>query len=212
VAKKKLNILITAGGTREYIDPVRYISNASTGKMGYALARAAIKAGYEVTLVSAPTALEPPAGVKVIDVVTSVQMFKAVKGEFAECDCLIMAAAVSDYKPVTSSVTKMKKDQKEMTLKLEPTKDILKWAGQNKKKHQLVVGFALDDKNLLKNAEKKLINKNLDMIVANEPGAIAADTSTIHIKTPGTDWQSLPNETKTASALAIIKQMEALVM
>lgn len=212
MAKKKLNILITAGGTREYIDPVRYISNASSGKMGYALARVAIKAGHKVTLITAPTTLKKPAGAKVIDVVTSGQMLKTVKAEFDKCDCLIMAAAVSDYKPTTSSATKIKKDQAEMILKLKPTQDILKWAGQNKKKHQLVVGFALEDKKLLKNAEKKLKVKNLDMIVANEPTAIAADTSTVHIKTSSDDWQTLPDKTKTASAAKIIKCVETLAM
>jgi phosphopantothenoylcysteine decarboxylase/phosphopantothenate--cysteine ligase len=212
VAKKKLHILITAGGTREYIDPVRYISNASTGKMGYALARAAVKAGHTVTLVTAPTPLKPPAGAKVIDVVTSGQMLKTVKAEFDRCDCLIMAAAVSDYKPATSSAYKIKKEQAEMILKLMPTQDILKWAGQHKKKHQIVVGFALEDKDVFQNAEKKLADKHLDMIVANEPAAIAADTSTIHIKTPDTDWQTFENIRKSASAASIIKRIEAMIL
>ena len=209
MAKKKLNILITAGGTREYIDPVRYISNASTGKMGYALAQAAVKAGHTVTLITAPTTLRPPAKAKVIDVVTSGQMLKTVKAEFARCDCLIMAAAVSDYKPATSSAHKIKKNQREMILKLVPTKDILKWAGKNKT-HQIVVGFALEDKNLLKNAEKKLNAKNLDMIVANDPTAIATDKSIIHIKTKDNDWQSFEKITKTASATRIMKIIEAM--
>ena len=212
MAEKKRNILITAGGTREYIDPVRYISNASTGKMGYALARAAIKAGYAVTLITAPTSLKPPKGAKVIDVVTSDDMFKAVKSEFAKCDVLIMAAAVSDYKPAKISQSKIKKEQTVLSLNLKPTQDILKWAGRNKKKCQTLVGFALEDKDLLKNAEKKLKSKKLDMIVANEPSAIAADKSTIHIKTLDDDWQTLPNKTKATSAAAIIKGIETLVL
>ena len=207
MAKKKLNILITAGGTREYIDPVRYISNASSGRMGYAIARAAIRAGHAVTLISAPTSLKPPKGTNVIHVVTSEDMFRAVKTEFAVCDCLIMAAAVSDYKPAVHSKTKIKKEQTVLSLNLKPTQDILKWAGQNKKKGQILVGFALEDKNLLENAKKKLKSKNLDMIVANEPTAIGSDTSTVHIKTTTADWQIHKDLTKTASAKHIFNQI-----
>ena len=105
------NILITAGGTREYLDPVRFISNASSGRMGFALARAAANAGHKVTLITANTTLKCPVGVKVVEVVTSDDMFKAVKAEFEKCDCLIMAAAVSDYKPALTSKTKLKKEQ-----------------------------------------------------------------------------------------------------
>ena len=97
VKKPKLNILITAGGTREYIDPVRFLSNASSGRMGYALARAAVRAGHKVTLIAAPTALRPPVKARILSAVTSEDMFKAVRSEFGRCDCLIMAAAVSDY-------------------------------------------------------------------------------------------------------------------
>lgn len=210
MAKKKLNILITAGGTREYIDPVRFISNASSGKMGYALAQTAIKAGHKVTLISANASLKPPSGAKVIEVVTSGQMLKTVMAEFPMCDCLIMAAAVSDYKPATSCAHKIKKDQAEMVLKLKPTKDILQWAGRHKK-GQILVGFALEDKNVLHHAEKKMKAKNLDMVVANEPAAIGADISTIHIKTKGADWQTLPDKTKRSSAAAILKKLEWII-
>ena len=129
-----MNFLITAGGTREYIDPVRFISNASSGKMGYALAAAAINAGHSVTLITAPTNLLPPKGAKTVAVETSAEMFAAVKKYFAKCDCLIMAAAVSDYAPVKTSKTKIKKSDTVLTIKLKPTTDILKWAGQHKKK------------------------------------------------------------------------------
>ena len=199
-----MKILITAGGTREYLDPVRFLSNASSGKMGYALARAAVNAGHNVTLIAANTTLKPPAGTTVIDVVTSDDMFKAVKGEFENCDCLIMAAAVSDYKPAAQSKTKLKKELSVLSLNLKPTKDILKWAGRHKKKEQRLVGFALEDNNLFENAEKKLKSKKLDMIVANEPSAIGADRSTLHIKTQSDDWQTFENVTKTASAKRII--------
>ena len=210
MAKTKLNILITAGGTREYIDPVRFISNASSGKMGFALAKAAVKAGHNVTLVAANTNLKAPKGVTVVDVVSSDQMFEAVRSKFPNCDCLIMAAAVSDYKPAVDSKTKIKKEQVDMTLTLKPTRDILKWAGKNKISSQIVVGFALEDKNLLKNAEKKIASKNLDMIVANEPAAIGSDKSTIHIKTKTGNWLTLENITKDTSARQILRQAEAL--
>jgi phosphopantothenoylcysteine synthetase/decarboxylase len=207
MAKKKLNILITAGGTREYIDPVRYISNASSGRMGYTIARAAIKAGYAVTLITAPTSLRPPKEAKIINVVTSDNMFKAVKAEFAKCDVLIMAAAGYDYKHAKQSGTKIKKEQTVLSLTLKPTTDILKWAGRNKRKGQTVVGFALEDKNVLENAEKKMKAKNLDMIVANAPAAIGADKSTIHIKTKTGDWTTYENLSKTTSAKWILNEI-----
>ena len=210
MAKKKLNIVITAGGTREYIDPVRFISNASSGKMGYAIARAALKAGHKVTLISANTRLPRPKNIRIIEVVTSDDMFKAVKAEYEKCDGLIMAAAVSDYKPAAGSKTKIKKDQVVLSLDLKPTRDILKWAGRNKKKGQTLVGFALEDTNLLENAEKKLKSKKLDMIIANEPTAIGSDKSTIHIKTKTTDWQTFENVTKSTSAKNILKSIDEL--
>ena len=207
MAITKLNILITAGGTREFIDPVRFIANASTGRMGYALARAVIKAGHAVTLITTPTTLRPPKEATVIDVVTSDEMFKAVKGQFEKCDCLIMAAAVSDYKPAASSKTKIKKEQALLRLDLKPTRDILKWAGRNKRKSQAVVGFALEDTNILANAERKLKSKKLDMIVANTPAAIGAERSTLHIKTKTTDWQTYNNISKTTSARQILNKI-----
>ena len=210
MAKKRFNILITAGGTREYIDPVRFISNASSGRMGYALARAAIKAGHKVTLISANIQLPKPKTVSLIEVVTSDEMFKAVKVEFEKCNCLIMAAAVSDYKPVTSSQTKIKKEQSVLSLNLKPTKDILKWASRNKKSRQILVGFALEDTNLLENAEKKLKAKKLDMIVANEPAAIGSEKSTIHIKTKTAGWHRYENISKAISAKRIIEQLGSL--
>ena len=126
-----MRILITAGGTCEYIDPVRFISNASSGKMGYALARAALKAGHKVTLITTPTDQKPPSAAKLVNVETAAQMFEAVKKHFSRCDCLIMAAAVADYTPVSPARTKKKKTGKSMTIKLKPTTDILKWAGDD---------------------------------------------------------------------------------
>jgi phosphopantothenoylcysteine decarboxylase/phosphopantothenate--cysteine ligase len=204
-----MHFLITAGGTREYIDPVRFISNSSSGKMGYAIATTAAQAGHKVILISA-SYIQPPIGIDFVGVDSAKEMFEAVKKFFTKCDCLVMAAAISDYTPVRASKTKIKKGRSELTLKLKPTKDILSWAGKNKKKSQLIVGFALEDKALRRNAEKKLKEKNLDMIVANTPDAIAADKSTVHIKTPGSKWLKIENKKKTTISkkiIALIKSM-----
>jgi phosphopantothenoylcysteine decarboxylase/phosphopantothenate--cysteine ligase len=200
-----MRILITAGGTREYIDPVRFISNASSGKMGYALARAALKAGHKVTLITAPTVKKPPSEVRLVKAETAAQMFETVKKHFVRCDCLIMAAAVADYTPAHPAKTKMKKTDKSITLKLKPTPDILKWAASHKKKTQIVVGFALEDKAIRAHAQKKLQDKNLDMIIANSPAAIGADKSSFQIKCPNSSWLDIQNATKFATAKKIIQ-------
>jgi len=205
-----MRILITAGGTREYIDPVRFISNASSGRMGYALARAALKAGHKVTLIAAPTSQKPPEAVKLVKVETAAQMFEAVKKHLEPCDCLIMAAAVADYTPARQARAKIKKTAESMTIKLRPTTDILKWAGKNKKKNQFVVGFALEDGNIRERAEKKLKDKNLDMIVANTPAAIGADKSNVQIKIPNSSWLEIQNATKITTAKTIIRMLEKL--
>jgi len=209
-----MRILITAGGTREYIDPVRFISNASSGRMGYALARAALRAGHKVTLVTAPTALKAPAGAKVVRVQTAAEMFKAVKSHFPKCDCLIMAAAVSDYTPARPSKTKIKKQAGRMTLELKPTPDILKWAGRQRRvgyahhRPKIVVGFALEDRDLRANAERKMREKHLDMIIANTPGTIGARRSTVHIKTTGSEWVQVSEASKIVIAKRIISLIE----
>jgi phosphopantothenoylcysteine decarboxylase / phosphopantothenate---cysteine ligase len=206
-----MNFLITAGGTREYIDPVRFISNASSGKMGYALASAAIKAGHSVTLITAPTNLTPPEGAKVINVETSAEMFVAVKRYFGKCDCLIMAAAVSDYAPLKISKTKIKKSDTVLTIKLKPTTDILKWAGQHKK-NQVVVGFALEDKDIKNRAAKKLTQKNLDMIIANTPAAIGAKKSLVQILSADGKWTTLPLSNKVSLAKKIIRMVAQSIL
>ena len=198
-----MHFLITAGGTREYIDPVRFISNASSGRMGCALARAAQKAGHRVTLISASD-LQPPVGVEFVGVDSAAEMFKAVKNFFAKCDCLIMAAAVADYTPVRTAKAKIKKEDKSLTIELKPTTDILKWAGRHKKKKQIVVGFALEDKAIRTRAEKKLKEKSLDMIIANTPAAIGADKSTVEIKIRERKWLKLPKASKATIAQKII--------
>ena len=213
-----MHILITAGGTREYIDPVRFISNASSGKMGCALARAAIKAGHEVTLITAPMTQCPPDRAMVVNVETTTEMFEAVKKYFTRCDCLIMAAAVADYTPVRSATSKLKKNDQPLTIKLKPTPDILKWAGKNKKvnrnreegKRKIVVGFALEDKAVRARAEKKLREKNIDMIVANSPAAIGTERSDVHIRTADSEWIKLEDSTKAATARTIVRLAEKL--
>jgi phosphopantothenoylcysteine synthetase/decarboxylase len=206
-----MRILITAGGTREYIDPVRFISNASSGRMGYALVRAALRAGHKVTFITAPTTQRLPSGAKVVEVETAAQMFEAVKKGFEICNCLIMAAAVSDYTPARTAKTKIKKSNQSLILKLKPTADILKWAGKHKRKKQIVVGFALEDKNLRQNAEIKLKEKNLDMIVANTSDAIGAEKSTVQIKTPDCEWLKLPTTRKITIAAQIIRKIESIL-
>jgi phosphopantothenoylcysteine decarboxylase/phosphopantothenate--cysteine ligase len=204
-----MRIVITAGGTREYIDPVRFISNASSGRMGYALAHAALAAGHEVTLITAPTAQEPPSEAKTVKAETAARMFEAVKKHFRRCDCLIMAAAVADYTPVRPASTKLKKTGRNLTIKLKPTRDILKWTGEQKR-NQIVVGFALEDKALRARAEKKLHEKNLDMIVANSPAAIGSGKSTVQFKTPGSAWVKIENAAKSTTAGKIIALVEEL--
>ncbi|MBN1391385.1 MAG: phosphopantothenoylcysteine decarboxylase [Sedimentisphaerales bacterium] len=199
-----MHFLITAGGTREYIDPVRFISNASSGKMGCALAAAVIKAGHKVTIISASD-LQPPVGADFIGVDSAAEMFAAVKKFFAKCDCLIMAAAVSDYTPIKKSKTKIQKSDRNLVIKLKPTTDILKWAGKHKNKNQFIVGFALEDKNLRRNAEKKLKEKHLDMIIANSPSAIGADEINADIKVPDKNWLKIRGQSKKAVAERIIR-------
>ena len=160
--------LISAGPTREWIDPVRFLSNPSSGKMGYALARAAVDRGMQVTLVSGPTALKAPAGAEVLYVETAREMQEAMSQRFAKADLIIMSAAVSDHRPETRSKQKQKKEQMRMTLDLVANPDILMELGKQKKNGQTLVGFAAETENLLPNARRKLREKNLDWIVAND--------------------------------------------
>lgn len=163
-----MNCLISAGPTREWIDPVRFLSNPSSGKMGYALARAAVDRGMQVTLVSGPTALKAPAGAEVLYVESAREMQEAMSQRFAKADLIIMTAAVSDHRPETRSKQKQKKEQMRMTLDLVANPDILMELGKQKKNGQTLVGFAAETENLLPNARRKLREKNLDWIVAND--------------------------------------------
>ncbi len=181
------NILVTAGPTKEKIDPVRYISNHSTGKMGYAIAKAAVNRGANVTLVSGTRVLPEIPFVKTVYIDTAEDMFNEVTENSATYDIIIKAAAVADYRPADTSSHKIKKSDDNFEMKLERTRDILKHLGENKVKGQLLCGFSMETENLLENSKKKLNSKNLDMIVANnllEKGAgFAHDTNKVTIIT-----------------------------
>jgi phosphopantothenoylcysteine decarboxylase/phosphopantothenate--cysteine ligase len=187
---------------------VRFISNASSGKMGYELARSAILAGHNVTLITAPTNLDAPKKAGVVKVESARDMFKAVKDKFGGCDCLIMTAAVSDYTPAKRALHKMKKSPGEITLKLKPTQDILKWAGTHKKQNQVVVGFALEDRNIKAGAERKMRDKKLDMIIANTPAAIGSERCEVWIKKAGEEWRRFAETSKKQVASKLIRLIE----
>ena len=197
------NILVTAGPTREAIDPVRYITNHSTGKMGYALARVAALKGARVTLVSGPTALKAPEFAEMVPVTTAREMFQAVTDRSARQDMIIMAAAVADYRPRQVSDEKIKKKDSSLELALEKTDDILKYLGEHKRPGQLLCGFAMETQDLLRNAREKLVNKHLDMIVANSlkvAGAgFAGDTNVVTLIT---NREELPLELMTKEEVA----------
>ncbi len=162
-----LKVLVTAGPTREKIDPVRYITNHSTGKMGYAIARTAMLRGAEVTLVTGKTDLTPPIGVKTLAVTSASEMAETVKSCAGQQDIIIKAAAVADYRPRYAAAEKVKKAENPLTIELEPTEDILGFLGEHKRKGQFLCGFSMETENMLENSRKKLEKKNLDLIVAN---------------------------------------------
>ena len=196
---KGMKILVTAGGTREAIDPVRFIGNRSSGKMGYAIARDAARRGAQVILVSGPTALEPPRNVVVHQVETTQEMLDAVLSAYDQVDAVIKAAAVADYKPHHQAEQKIKKQDDNLVLTLDKNPDILKLLGQ-RKKHQILVGFAAETQNLLENAAAKVKKKNLDMIVANDvtmQGAgFSTDTNVVKLLYPDGKIESLGLMTK----------------
>ncbi|MBN2212503.1 MAG: phosphopantothenoylcysteine decarboxylase [Sedimentisphaerales bacterium] len=208
---KPLHVLVTAGPTREYLDPVRFISNPSTGKMGYACARAALRRGHRVTLISGPTVLRPPVGAKVIHVETGEQMWQAVRKTYPHCDAVIMTAAVGDFKPRRRSKTKISKTQSGrsgLILHLIPARDILAKLGRHKK-HQTLIGFAVQDRCARTRALAKLKAKNLDAIILNSPAAFAADRTTAGIFTDD-GWTAYKDVAKTTLATRIIHLAETL--
>ena len=181
-------VVITAGATQEEIDPVRYITNHSTGKMGYALAKEARNAGARVTLISGKTNLPKPYGVDVVNVTSAADMAKCVIDNFEKADVLIMSAAVADYTPIEKAEQKIKKTDGDLSIALKRTQDILLTIGQKKREDQMVIGFAMETENLLENAAKKLQEKNANYIIANsirEPGAgFGVDTNIVKIISP----------------------------
>ena len=182
------HVVITAGATQEEIDPVRYITNHSTGKMGYALAKEARNAGARVTLISGKTNLPKPYGVDVVSVTSAADMAKSVIDNFEKADVLIMSAAVADYTPIEKAEQKIKKTDGDLSIALKRTQDILLTIGQKKREDQIVIGFAMETENLLENAAKKLQEKNANYIIANsirEPGAgFGVDTNIVKIISP----------------------------
>jgi phosphopantothenoylcysteine decarboxylase/phosphopantothenate--cysteine ligase len=207
---ERLGILITAGPTREYIDPVRYLSNDSSGKMGFALAAAARRRGLRVTLVHGPVALRPLTGVRTIPVVSAAEMLTACSRLWPEHDALLMAAAVADYTPARPAHAKRKKSARQLVLRLEPTVDILAALSAERRADQVVVGFALEDRAPRRNAERKLKRKGLDAIVLNRPEAIGAERSAVEILVSGEGWRSLPTAAKARHADRIVRLVEGL--
>lgn len=210
-------LLITAGPTVESIDPVRFISNHSTGKMGYALARVAAERGADVTLISGPVNLQAPRFVKLVPVVSAQDMFEAVKAHSAEADIIIKAAAVADYTPEVVADEKIKKSDGEAELKLKRTTDILKWLGENRVagKKQFLCGFSMETEHMVENSRAKLEKKNLDMIVANNlkvPGAgFGVDTNVVTLITRS-ETKELPQMSKEEVAGGILDEILRLQM
>ena len=200
-------ILVTAGPTQEAIDPVRCLTNHSSGKMGYAIAKMAMLRGAEVTLVSGPTAIEPPLFVKVVPVTSARDMFEAVTGVSDQQDIIIKAAAVADYRPKQVSEDKVKKKDDQVSIELERTDDILKYLGEHKKKGQFLCGFSMETQNMVENSREKLVKKNVDMICANnlkQSGAgFGVDTNVITIITRN-EITELPLQSKESAANAIL--------
>lgn len=208
LAGKKL--LVTAGPTQEAIDPVRCLTNHSSGKMGYAIAKMAMLRGAEVTLVSGPTAIEPPLFVKVVPVTSARDMFEAVTGLSDEQDIIIKAAAVADYRPKQVSEDKVKKKDDQASIELERTDDILKYLGQHKKQGQFLCGFSMETKDMLRNSRAKLEKKNLDMVAANnlkvEGAGFQGDTNVLTLITQDEEV-SLPLMSKEDAALKILDKI-----
>ena len=207
---KGKKILVTAGPTQEPIDPVRYLTNHSSGKMGYAIAKVCSMRGAEVTLVSGKTAIKPPLFVDVVTGTTAREMYEAVTGRSDRQDIVIKAAAVADYRPKTISEQKVKKTDGELSIEMERTDDILKYLGEHKRANQFLCGFSMETEHMLENSRKKLKKKNLDMIVANnvkvEGAGFAGDTNIVTLIT-GDDETQLPLLSKEETAVEIMNKI-----
>lgn len=207
---KGKKILVTAGPTQESIDPVRYITNHSSGKMGYAIAKAAMLRGADVTLVSGRTAIEPPMFVNLVPVVTAKDMYEAVTSVSDEQDIIIKAAAVADYRPAKVSDEKVKKSDGQMSIELERTDDILKYLGEHRREGQFLCGFSMETQNVIGNSRAKLTKKNLDMVAANnvkvEGAGFQGDTNVLTLITQDEEV-SLPLMSKEDAALKILDKI-----
>lgn len=207
---KGKKLLVTAGATQEAIDPVRYITNHSTGKMGYAIARAAMQRGANVTLVSGKTALKPVPFVNFVSVVSAEDMFRAVSERANEQDIIIKAAAVADYRPVTVADNKIKKKDGNSEIKLERTTDILAWLGKNRREGQILCGFSMETENLIENSRAKLEKKNIDIIAANnlktKGAGFGTDTNVITLITHD-EIKELDIMSKSAAANALLDEI-----
>jgi phosphopantothenoylcysteine synthetase/decarboxylase len=202
---KRLTFLITSGPTREYLDPVRFLSNASSGRMGAALAIAALRKKHKVIFVTGPSEIAPPDGVQLVPVVTARDMFTAVKRCLPAADIVIGAAAVADYRPAKAAKHKIKKNDRRMTLELVPNPDILGYAGQHKGS-AVLAGFALESRNVFTAAREKMRRKNLDCIVANMPAAIGQQRSTAWIIPAYGETVEIKNSAKQKLAGKIIDE------
>lgn len=207
-------VLVTAGPTQEKIDPVRYITNHSSGKMGYAIAKNAMLRGAEVILVSGPVSIAPPPFVKVVSVTTAKEMFEAVTSVSEEQDIIIKAAAVADYRPKEVSSEKIKKKDGQMSIELERTDDILKYLGEHKRQNQFLCGFSMETQNMLGNSRAKLEKKNLDMVAANnlkvEGAGFQGDTNVLTLITQEEDV-SLPLMSKEDAASKLLDKILSLM-
>jgi phosphopantothenoylcysteine decarboxylase/phosphopantothenate--cysteine ligase len=207
---KPLRILVTAGPTREWIDPIRYLSNRSSGKMGYAIAGAAAKLG-KVTLISGPTALRPPAGIEFIPVTTAAEMAREVFRRYSKADIVIMTAAVCDFRPATPARQKIKKQTFTGTLQLVPTIDILAELGKRKRR-QFLVGFAAETNDVARYAQDKLKRKNLDLIVANHARAFEGDRNQVTLFYRDGPRERWPEMTKRRVARALVQRITAAIV
>jgi len=206
-----MKLLVTAGPTREFIDPIRFISNRSSGKMGYAVARAGVARGHDVTLISGPVHLPPPPGVRLFQVVSAVEMLDCVKKHLRPNDALVMAAAVADWRPKRPAPRKLKKRDPLRTLELERTRDIL-LSIRKMKGQRVFVGFAAETDHVVAEARRKLAEKGLDLIVANDVSRSDAgfdvDTNRTTFLTPGGPPQALPVMSKDRVGMRIVRWIE----
>jgi len=208
-ANPPLHIVVTAGPTREFFDSVRFISNPSTGKMGYAIAEAAAARGHRVTLVSGPVDISPPQSVHRVSVTTAAEMARATKAAFAKADAAVLTAAVCDYRPQRRVTRKQAKKARSKRVTLVPTEDIAAALGRRKGR-RITIAFAMEDHNARSHAERKMERKNSDAIVLNGPENVGSDRAKVEFLCRGGDWQPWPTGSKAIVAKRIVRELERL--